>query len=1326
MRTLLLTILSLFITIRISAQVGIGNTDPKAQLDITSGAVPSERDGILIPRMSEFPTGVTADQDGMMVFLNGNGTPEKGFYYYDSDLSSWTSVKGTDGGTLDDAYDFGGSGAGKTITATDGALTIDGTDGLLITGTTGSGNDISLFTDSSGMYFSPKKGAFRAGNAGNSGLFPWWEANTGLNSAAFNTGNMAAGLNTFAIGFESGAYGENSFAGGLNGSVFGDHSFAFNGDANGDNSFAFNGAVYGNNSFSINSNVSGHNSYGFGNGSIEGNHSFGGGSNFFVSGEYAFTYGDHTTALGDKSISIGSFTQANGLFSVAIGNTIEASGENSIAFGKQNTAFSAYETVFGLYATTYTPVSATNYDINDRLFSIGNGTMLSNRSNALTIYKSGLMNINDQYNMPLMDGTVGQIMTTDGNGDVSFQDPNTGTDNQLIDKFNLNGTILELSLEDDGVVDETVDLSLLQDADWYQFNTTAAPSSIDESIWTRNKVTIGTSNISNSSGKLNIRSFETGLSIRTDENIPGSRTAISNILEGNDNTYSAMINRIDGNLSKSGVSNIFGETSDSGVIGFSNTFNTSGDYNSSGLINTFSNNSMGDHTGVFNNFPGSSGGVANIIYGTRNSFLKESNNEQYGLYNYSNNISNVDKYGSYTKFLITSGGQHYGIYADVQKNNSYAAYFIGRTELGESSTNRYLMPDADGTNGQVMTTDGNGIITFQSVSSDDDQDLTPPTLTGTTLSLGIENGTGTSIDLASLEIDNQNLTTPTLTGTTLNLNIEDGTGTSIDLVSLVGSTLDDSYDYGGAGNGNTIIATDGAVKISGTDGFAVTGTYGSGDLILNSDAGTRMFFNPRKSAFRVGTDTGQWNDENVGTYSFGSGYLTTASGPYSIAMGRNTNATGYTSMALGYNNTANGRYAFVIGNGNSSPSLGETTIGINATSYTPQFDEAFGINDRIFSIGNGASAASRSNALTVYKSGLLNINDEYNLPLVDGSAGQVMTTDGNGSVTFQNNNDNQTIDTFNFNDATNVLTLELQDDGIGAQVVNLSTLDKNASNGLFTDGTNTIKLGGTLTENTEITFEEHNISWNLNNSGAFKIQDSGIDHWEINNAGDEVIGGGTYWRQDSTDGTLTARLTSNGDDATLDLRSNNSTTTRIRANGSTFFNGGNVGIGTSSPDYELSIGGELNLLEDGGTGSALRVDSAEALWYNGTYFSWGFGGSHNYFADDVGIGVNTPSFKLDVRDAANSNYIAQFYNTSTNANVDGLKIRLGRTTAPTGSNRFIGFFDGNGSLGTARGVIQGNGTGITYLTTSDRRLKTNIYDVNGALAIIDRYKTKDL
>jgi hypothetical protein len=58
-------------------------------------------------------------------------------------------------------------------------------------------------------------------------------------------------------------------------------------------------------------------------------------------------------------------------------------------------------------------------------------------------------------------------------------------------------------------------------------------------------------------------------------------------------------------------------------------------------------------------------------------------------------------------------------------------------------------------------------------------------------------------------------------------------------------------------------------------------------------------------------------------------------------------------------------------------------------------------------------------------------------------------------------------------------------------------------------------------------------------------------------------------------------------------------------------------------DGNVTIMKSLNINELVPEGKALFVNGIEALWYNGTYFSWGFGASHNYFAKPVGIKTNT-------------------------------------------------------------------------------------------------------
>lgn len=72
-----------------------------------------------------------------------------------------------------------------------------------------------------------------------------------------------------------------------------------------------------------------------------------------------------------------------------MGDHTTASGDNSSAMGYYTTAKSYGEVVLGQYNTDYTPISATEWKENDKLFVIGNGSSDTKKSNALTIYKNG-------------------------------------------------------------------------------------------------------------------------------------------------------------------------------------------------------------------------------------------------------------------------------------------------------------------------------------------------------------------------------------------------------------------------------------------------------------------------------------------------------------------------------------------------------------------------------------------------------------------------------------------------------------------------------------------------------------------------------------------------------------------------------------------------------------------------------------------------------------------------------------------------------------------------------------------------------------------------
>ncbi|MBZ0326945.1 MAG: hypothetical protein K8F54_05025 [Altibacter sp.] len=92
--------LLLFNAMYLCAQVGIGNTNPLATLDILgtnhNGAV-TATDGILIPRVNSLS--VSGSQDGQLVYLIADvGNQKKGFYHWN--LIKWNPVSITGSATL--------------------------------------------------------------------------------------------------------------------------------------------------------------------------------------------------------------------------------------------------------------------------------------------------------------------------------------------------------------------------------------------------------------------------------------------------------------------------------------------------------------------------------------------------------------------------------------------------------------------------------------------------------------------------------------------------------------------------------------------------------------------------------------------------------------------------------------------------------------------------------------------------------------------------------------------------------------------------------------------------------------------------------------------------------------------------------------------------------------------------------------------------------------------------------------------------------------------------------------------------------------------------
>ncbi len=172
-----------------------------------------------------------------------------------------------------------------------------------------------------------------------------------------------------------------------------------------------------------------------------------------------------------------------------------------------------------------------------------------------------------------------------------------------------------------------------------------------------------------------------------------------------------------------------------------------------------------------------------------------------------------------------------------------------------------------------------------------------------------------------------------------------------------------------------------------------------------------------------------------------------------------------------------------------------------------------------------------------------------------------------------------------------------------------------------------------------------------------------------------------------------------------------------------------VGVGTSSPEGTMHI-------SQNGTGPGLFLEGATATegdiaWKKGEYLQLGtWDVNAKTFAlkmivesgGDVGIGTSNPTYKLHVVDNGGPTEVAMFNNTDKGTDSDGIIVRAGPDVNPGGGIDYMIFYYGDG---TTVGVIDGNGSGgITYNTTSDRRLKTKIRNYTGALEKVNEIKVR--
>lgn len=392
----------------------------------------------------------------------------------------------------------------------------------------------------------------------------------------------------------------------------------------------------------------------------------------------------------------------------------------------------------------------------------------------------------------------------------------------------------------------------------------------------------------------------------------------------------------------------------------------------------------------------------------------------------------------------------------------------------------------------------------------------------------------------------------------------------------------------------------------------------------------------------IGTNSANYG--NIGLNSVDLSYSSSASstqgatGNTSTAMGYATTASGLNSTAMGYGTTASGIVSTAIGIYTDATSYLSTAIGsYNIGAGTP---DSWVTTDPMFEIGIGTNNGSRANALTVLKNGTITAPSLTN-DLINTAGAKALTT-------------KEYVD----NSATG---LEALDEGngmgwrligknpsyygnIGSNAVDLS-YSNNASSTRGATGNYSTALGA---ESTASGYISTAMGYSTTASGNYSIAMGSSSTASGYNS--------TALGISSTASGYISTAMGNGTTASGDISTTMGNFTNAASYLSTAIGTNNVGGGTpdiwvaTDPLFEIGNGtyldksnaltvlkngnttmaGSLNVNQGISSGVALRVNGSEALWFNGTSFSWGYGGTANYFADDIGIGTSTPATRLQI------------------------------------------------------------------------------------------------
>jgi hypothetical protein len=192
-------------------------------------------------------------------------------------------------------------------------------------------------------------------------------------------------------------------------------------------------------------------------------------------------------------------------------------------------------------------------------------------------------------------------------------------------------------------------------------------------------------------------------------------------------------------------------------------------------------------------------------------------------------------------------------------------------------------------------------------------------------------------------------------------------------------------------------------RVDSASGFVAKGVLGIG-IIPFTGAGERLMWHPYKAAFRagsIGSAGTQWDDPNVGFYSWAGGYNTIALGLSAFAMGYQSTALGSYSTALGYTANADGTGAVAIGYRPTADADYSVAIGQRASANGHA--GAIVLSD---ASTTDSTQASANNQFTVRSSGgvrlFTNATMTVGVQVAAGGSSWAVISDRNKKLDFRN------------------------------------------------------------------------------------------------------------------------------------------------------------------------------------------------------------------------------------------------------------------------------------------------------------------------------------